>query len=492
MSLRILMTNLTLAGRTGTEIVTRDLALALKRAGHAPMVYTPRPGPIADELRTAGIPVVSDIGEITEVPDVIHGHHVIQTGIACARFPDTPAVFVCHDAVAWHDAPPCLPNVRAFVGISDRFARRLIEDGAPPGVVSVIPNGVDTDRFQPGGPLPKKPRTALAFAKNQAHLPAVIAACEARKIKLDIVGAAVGRVEAAPEALIPGYDLVFASALSALEALACLRPVVVCDGRGLAGMATPEAWPAMRRENFGLALLDKPLTAEAIGAEIDRYDPLGAAALGVKARRDIGLEPWARAWAGLYQDLLSQSAPYASAADWNVAMALHVQTWDPARVPTAWLAERASLEEALTRLDSGLEVLTPGVIARPAGPHLAVTGFHPPEPWGAWSARPATTVRLRLQSGSGPTRLRLRVSAFLPEAQPGLTLSIMANGQRLGGGLVDGDGAARDLLFALDPAGADEMLWLSIRTAQPLSPAQCGTGGDPRPLGYGLHEVEIA
>lgn len=492
MSLRVLMTNLTLAGRTGTEIVTRDLALALKRAGHAPTVYTPRPGPIADELRAAGAPVVTDIAELTEAPDVIHGHHVVQTGVACARFPDTPAVFVCHDAVAWHDAPPRLPNVRAFVGISERFARRLIEDGAPAGAVSVIPNGVDTDRFQPGGPLPKKPRKALAFAKNQAHLPAVIAACEARGIRLDIVGSAVGRVEAAPEALLPGYDLVFASALTALEAMACLRPVVVCDGRGLAGMATPEDYPAMRCENFGLALLNKPLTPEAIGAEIDRYDPLGAAALGVKARRDIGLDAWAAAWNALYQQIRSEPAPYADAAGWSAALAAHMQDWDPARVPTAWLRERDSLNDAMNRLDCGLEPLTPGVIARPGDPQLSVTGFHPAEPWGAWSARTVTTVRLRLASGIAPTRLRLRVSAFLSEAQPGLTLTLMANGRPLGEAVIDGDGAARDLLFALDPAEADETLWLHIRTPQPLSPAQAGASGDPRPLGYGLHEVEIA
>lgn len=492
MSLRILMTNLTLAGRTGTEIVTRDLALALKRAGHAPMVYTPHPGPIAEVLSAAGVPVVSDIAGISEPLDIIHGHHVIQTGVACARFPDTPAVFVCHDAVAWHDTPPRLPNIRAFVGVSDRFARRLIEDGAPAEAVSVIPNGVDTDRFQPGAPLPKRPRKALAFAKNQAHLPAVIAACEARKIQLDIVGAAVGRVEAAPEALIPGYDLVFASALSALEALACLRPVVVCDGRGLAGMATPEAWPAMRRENFGLALLDKPLTAEAVGAEIDRYDPLGAAALGVKARRDIGLDAWAAAWTDLYGRVMAETGPFADPARWSAALAAHMQAWDPARTPTAWLRERTSLNETLTRLDSGLEPLGPNVVARPGDAHLSVTGFHPPEPWGAWSARPVTTIRLRLPEGFVPSRLRLRVSAFLPEVQPSLTLSLMANGRPLGEAVIDGDGGARDLLFALDPTEADETLWLSIRTPPPLSPAQAGASGDPRPLGYGLHDVEIA
>lgn len=489
MSLRVLITNLTLAGRTGTEIVSRDLALALKRAGHAPTVYSPHTGAIAEELRAAGVPVVEDIAEVAEAPDVIHGHHVIQTGIAAARFADTPAVFVCHDAVAWHDAPPRLPNVRAFVGVSGRCAGRLIADGAPVEAVSVIPNGVDTDRFPPGGPLPRKPRTALAFARTQAHLPAVIAACEARGIRLDIVGSAVGRIEASPETLTPNYDLVFASGLTALEAIACLRPVVVCDGRGLAGMATPENYPSMRAENFGLALLDKPLTAETLGAEIDRYDPLAAAALGVKVRREAGLDAWAAAWTGLYGRLIADPAPPMDAGLWRAALAAHMQTWDPGRAPSAWRAEREALHVAMARLDSGLSPLAPGAVAKPGDPTLSLTGFHATEDWGAWSAREATAVRLFLPEGAHPTRLRLRVSAYAPAARPVLPLTVLINGRPAQE--IELDAALRDLIFDLDPAETDRTVWISLRTPEPLAPAATGGGGDPRPMGYGLHAVEI-
>lgn len=489
MSLRVLMTNLTLAGRTGTEIVTRDLAMALRRAGHAPTVYTPRPGPIAEELRASGIPVVSDIAGIAEAPDVIHGHHVIQTGVAAARFPETPAVFVCHDAVAWHDAPPRLPNIRAFVGVSGRCAERLIAAGAPPEAVSVIPNGVDTDRFQPGGPLPKKPRRALAFAKDEAHLPAVVAACETRGIALDIVGGAVGRIEPAPERLIPGYDLVFATGLCALEAIACLRPVVVCDGRGLAGMATPETYDLMRAGNFGLALLTRPLTAEAVGTEIDLYDPLGAAALGVKVRREAALDVRVAAWTELYGRLIAEPAPFADAGTWSAALAAHLQAWEPGRVPAAWLAEREALQAAMARIDSGLTALAQGVIARPGDPTLSLTGFHAPESWGAWSAREATAIRLILPEGVHPTRLRLRLSAFVPEARPTLPVTVLVNGRAADGMMLET--TVCDLVVALDPAETDRTLWISLRTPEPLAPAATGAGDDPRPLGFGLHAVEI-
>src|SRR3954470_20296207 len=76
--MRILLTNLTLATRTGTEIVTRDLALGLAAAGHTPIVFCPNLGEIAEEIRRAGIPVVRDLVDLTEVPDVIHGHHYVE------------------------------------------------------------------------------------------------------------------------------------------------------------------------------------------------------------------------------------------------------------------------------------------------------------------------------------------------------------------------------------------------------------------------------
>src|SRR5688500_351980 len=99
--MKILLTNLTLATRSGTEIVIRDLALGLAAAGHTPAVFTPDPGPIAQEIRNAGICVVSDVDEMTDVPDLIHGHHYVETAAAMLRFPRTPAIFVCHDRLSW-------------------------------------------------------------------------------------------------------------------------------------------------------------------------------------------------------------------------------------------------------------------------------------------------------------------------------------------------------------------------------------------------------
>ena len=237
-SLRVLLTNITLTGRTGTEIVTRDLALGLLRRGHRPMVYAPEArGGLADELRAASVPVADDIDAIAVRPDVIHGHHNAPLATAIARFPEVPAIFVCHDFTAWHDAPPHFPSIRRYVAIDDTNADRLVaESGIEPERVAVHLNAVDLRRFAASQRrLPDAPARALAFVKHITHLTAVRAACAARGIALDTVGTAAGVRVDAPETVFAGYDLVFTSALSALEAMACGCAVIVCDARGVAG-----------------------------------------------------------------------------------------------------------------------------------------------------------------------------------------------------------------------------------------------------------------
>src|SRR5436305_3319391 len=118
-SLIVLLTNITLNGRTGTEIQTRNIALTLAKRGHRPIVYSPQLGDIADELKYAGIPVLDDILLLRQPVDVIHGHHLPVTATAIAALPDTPAVFLCHDFVSWHDVPPGLPAIRRYLAVDE-------------------------------------------------------------------------------------------------------------------------------------------------------------------------------------------------------------------------------------------------------------------------------------------------------------------------------------------------------------------------------------
>lgn len=194
--LRVLITNIYLQGRTGTELYVRDLALQLLDLGHAPVVYAPRLGEVAEEIRRATIPVVDDLDRIEAAPDVIHGHHSVQTMTALLRFPDAPAIFVCHDNLGWHDRPPRFPLILRYVAVDETCRERLIgEYGVPEDRVRVIRNFVDLSRFLPRPPLPARPGRALVFSNYMRaadQLSAIQEACKRSGISVDIAGSAAG------------------------------------------------------------------------------------------------------------------------------------------------------------------------------------------------------------------------------------------------------------------------------------------------------------
>ena len=101
--LRVLLTNMSLATRSGTETYVRDLALGLRRRGDTPIVYSTFPGDLAQELRAATVLVVDDLRDVALPPDLIHGHHHPETVTALLHFPGVPAIFCCHDRMSSRD-----------------------------------------------------------------------------------------------------------------------------------------------------------------------------------------------------------------------------------------------------------------------------------------------------------------------------------------------------------------------------------------------------
>jgi hypothetical protein len=308
--LNILITNRVLAGRSGTEVVVRDLALGLKQRGHHSMVYSPVLGPIAEEIRGNGIPVYQDVREITSPPDVIHGHHHPQTLTSLLHFPHAPAVFVCHDAISWHDDPLIFPRVLRYVAVDHRCKGRFDKKpGVLPGRVKVILNAVDLSRFTPRPPLPDRPLGAVVFsnyASRWTHLPAIEKACGTLGIPLDVIGKAFGTETSNPQEVLPKYDLVFAKARCALEAMATGCAVVLCDFAGLGSMVTPERFPEFRKLNFGAGVLTRPLDPELIVAEIRQYNVNEVKMVVDQVRREASLTSAVDEWIELYHDVLCE------------------------------------------------------------------------------------------------------------------------------------------------------------------------------------------
>jgi len=310
-SLRVLLTNRVLAYRSGTELYVRDVALALLRRGHQPTIYSPRLGPLAAEVRRETIPVVDDLARVSEPPDIIHGHHGVETLTALLAFPRAPAVSVCHSWVGWADEPVPFPRIHRYLAVDDTCRHRLVaEHGIPPERVDVVLNAVDLRRFRPRAPLPLRPSRALIFSNSSAetapHVRAIREACGRAGIAVDIAGFKAGTQLERPEDALGSYDLVFAKARAALEAAAVGTAVVLCDVAGAGPMVTTGNFGTLRRLNFGMRALRDTPGPDAIGREIARYDAADAAAVSRQVRDLAGAEALLDQLLAIYAEAIAE------------------------------------------------------------------------------------------------------------------------------------------------------------------------------------------
>ncbi|MGE5234402.1 MAG: glycosyltransferase [Acidobacteriota bacterium] len=308
--LTVLITCRELVHFAGSQTYTRDVAEVLRALGHAPVVYSPRLGEVADDLRRRGVAVVDDLDRLGAPPDVIHGQHQFEAMAAMLRFPRAPAVFVCHGWLPWQEAPPSFPSLLRYVAVDAlRRDRLVLEHGVAPGAVEVLPNFVDVERLAPRRTLPERPRRALLFSNEAPErggwTEAVAAACAAVGVALDVVGLRSGRPAAAPESLLGGYDLVFARGRGALEAMAVGAAVVLCGVEGMGPMVTSDGFAALRDANFGLLALRPPVEAAALRREIERYDPADVVRLRDRVRDEHDRRSGVRRLVELYREVIA-------------------------------------------------------------------------------------------------------------------------------------------------------------------------------------------
>jgi hypothetical protein len=291
----VLLTNNALGQRAGSETYIRDVALALLRRGHRPVAFSLVLGEVADELRLATIPVLDDLRRLGEPPDVIHGHHHLETLIAVMAFPDTAAVNFCHGWVPWEEMPLHHPAVRRYVAVDEVCVDRLVrEEGIPSCRVELLLNFVDLQRFHARPPLPIRPSRAVVLsnaATADGYARAIGAACQAAGIAVDIVGRAAGTEWAAPESMLPAYDLVFAKGRTALEALAVGCATVLADGAGAGPLVTPDNYEVLRHRNFGIRELRHGHEVAWYAAQIAQYRAEEAALVSARVRAEAGMEP---------------------------------------------------------------------------------------------------------------------------------------------------------------------------------------------------------
>ncbi|MEO8035315.1 MAG: hypothetical protein ABI837_12845, partial [Acidobacteriota bacterium] len=189
----------------------------------------------------------------------------------------------------------------------------------PPEKVMVLLNAVDPERFRQRAPLPARPRRALVFsnmAHELTHLPMIRDACRTAGIELDVIGFHSGSAVPEPETVLGNYDLIFAKAKCALEAMATGAAVILCDTAGLGGMVRSEDVPRLRRLNFGMRALGGPLSVEAILREISLYDAEDARTVSNLIRETACSGPLHESLFSLYEEAMSDHAR-AGDDDWT-------------------------------------------------------------------------------------------------------------------------------------------------------------------------------
>ncbi|HEY9680502.1 MAG TPA: glycosyltransferase family 4 protein [Oculatellaceae cyanobacterium] len=313
--MRILITNISLSGRSGTETVVRDLAIGLVRAGHLPVVFSPflrLPGQtgVADEIRQALIPVIDDLDALTEIPDIIHGNHLHETVTACMRFPRTPAVWTCHSWDGPHDRAPKVPTLMTYLAVDEACSERLLaEESVPSERVSLMLNCVDLSRFRQREALPDRPQRALVlshYAANTVWFEEVQEACRRSGLALDAFGNGLGSVTNEPENLFPKYDLVFAVDRTAMEATAVGNSVILCGQPGLGPMVTADNCEALYKQNFGRKWLNKECSADSIVELIAQYSPSAARAASGKIRTLADSDTYIKHTLSIYQEAIDR------------------------------------------------------------------------------------------------------------------------------------------------------------------------------------------
>ena len=341
-SMRVLITNHMLASRTGTELYTQELALALLEQGHTPIVYSTQLGALAQELRNRTIPVVDDLELVSVKPDIIHGQQGLATMTALLRFPSTPALYFFHNNLSWEDVPPQFPRIMRYVPVDDTCRDRLVfEYGIPESRVRVLHNSVDLSQFKLRAPLPTKPARALAFSNYKGrYLAALREACDRAGLALDIVGLHAGNLCEQPETLLGAYDIIFAKGRCALEALATGASVILCGQHGIGPLVTVKNLDWLRAVNFGHRALQKPLETGTVLSELANYDPMDAAAVSARIRATAGRGQMVAAILDLYEEAIEEyrGAAKPDAEEEGRASASYLR----------WLAIQFKREEDLT------------------------------------------------------------------------------------------------------------------------------------------------
>jgi hypothetical protein len=317
--MKILITNSRLDARGGSESFVRDLGRGLEKLGHSVVAYSSIPGQRQRLLERGMVSTADAMEHLGFLPDVIHAQHHLDAMTAITALPGVPALYHCHGAV-WRECPPKHPRIYRYLAMSRTLAERMMaESNIAPSEITVFLNGADLSRFSIVRSLPASPVRALIYHKihedDNPTVSAIRAAAARCGIELDFLGRRFGKMTDHPENILPNYDIVFASGLSAIEAMACGCAVVILGRTSCGEMVRPENFDRFRQVNFSIAVNSPPPSADRIEAEIRRFRAGDCVQVTERLRREADFGASVTKLVGIYEAVIERHRT--SNPDWR-------------------------------------------------------------------------------------------------------------------------------------------------------------------------------
>jgi hypothetical protein len=116
------------------------------------------------------------------------------------------------------------------------------------------------------------------------------------------------------------------------------------------------------------------------------------------------------------------------------------------------------------------------------------SGWSIPESEFVWTVGPQAQLSICVQPGV--KTLNLDLSAFLPKANSGQTVSVLISGKHVDDFTFDANYGRGRHSIALLPSSSDQTLTITLVIAHPSSPKEAGLSGDDRMLGVALYGIE--
>lgn len=262
----------------GTETFNYAMATALKQLGYPVYYYAP-------EMGDGGI-TENELARVGIAP--YRGEHLL----CCFANQNTGRVFVgkcpviqtCHSAITRAEQPT--PRMSAYVAVTEEVADHLAKLGHNP---NLIRNGIDLERFRPNKPLRAVPKV-LSICQGDDTL--LRDACARMGLTFQSVPKSSSSRVWHIEDLINDADIVVGIGRSLYDAMACGRACISWDNRMWnpftgCGYVTADNWYTCAKTNFigkGFPRID---TADALIAELSRYNPEDGAAMRRMAEKEL-------------------------------------------------------------------------------------------------------------------------------------------------------------------------------------------------------------